>query len=594
MEYETPEQAMAACKRLNGIALDKSHTIYINKLTDIERFGREGRIDETYHPPEIESFVEQEHLRSWLGDPNCRDQFVLYRSDTVGVYWNKKKDQPESVVDRSHWTESFVQWSPLGTFLTSIHQLGVQLWGGHSWKRIMRFYHPCVNLIDFSPDEKYLVTWSNKPISVVEGNHPLGPEEEGKQFLVWDIKTGTLLRSFGSVDTPDTAPEEQKGDKTAPTKRKIHWPIFKWSADSKYVARVRPGQSIDVYETPGMGLLDKKLIKIEGVVDFEWAPAIPVVSGRKVPGQMLCYWTPEMGNQTARVVLMDIPSKTIARQRNLVNVTDARLHWQNEGKYLCVKVDRHAKTNKKITTTNLEFFRVAEKDIPVEVVEIKETVINFAWEPKGDRFVLITSGEPVQGAAVQTPKTSVSFYCPEKVKTGVGNFRLIRTLEKRNSNAIYWSPKGRFVIVATVHSQQGADLEFYDFDFEGERKQSEKDLTANLQLIGTAEHYGVTDVDWDPTGRYVSTSVSMWKHAVSGINIQLFRILADDCRWKMVTISGISRGYLYWKSMWNASSNFSGGPAPLQCSLKKNRARSARRSVNTVKYLMRRIFMNPK
>ncbi|KAI5810180.1 eukaryotic translation initiation factor eIF2A-domain-containing protein [Peziza echinospora] len=513
VEYETPEQAIAATKKLNGLALDVNHTLLINKLTDIERFGREGRIDETYHAPHVEPFVEQEHLRSWLGDPQARDQMVLYRGDTVGVFWNKKKDAPEVVVDRNLWTESFVQWSPLGTFLTSMHQQGVQLWGGPSWQRIMRFNHPFVNLVDFSPDEKYLVTWSNKPITVVEGNPNLGPEEEGKQFLIWDVKTGTLIRSFASIDTAAPPPEEEKGDKAAPARKKIQWPVFKWASDSKYVARVRPGQSVDVYELPGMNLLDKKPIKIDGVVDFEWSPAVPTAEGgKKAQEHIFCYWTPEMDNQTARVGLMSVPSKEIIRTRNLFNVTDCRLHWQNEGKYLCVKVDRHAKTNKKTTFTNLEFFRVAEKNIPVEVVEIKEMVINFAWEPLGDRFVLITAGEVVQGAAVQTPKTAVSFYCPEKTKTGVGKFRLIRTIDKRNSNAIYWSPKGRFVVVATVHSSQGSDLEFYDFDFEGEKKETEKDLSANLQLVSTVQHYGVTDVDWDPTGRYVATSVSMWKH----------------------------------------------------------------------------------
>ncbi|KAI7705426.1 Eukaryotic translation initiation factor 3 subunit, partial [Hortaea werneckii] len=34
----------------------------------------------------------------------------------------------------------------------------------------------------------------------------------------------------------------------------------------------------------------------------------------------------------------------------------------------------------------------------------------------------------------------------------------------------------------------------------------------NLQLMATADHYGVTDIEWDPSGRFVATSASVWKH----------------------------------------------------------------------------------
>jgi translation initiation factor 3 subunit B len=70
--------------------------------------------------------------------------------------------------------------------------------------------------------------------------------------------------------------------------------------------------------------------------------------------------------------------------------------------------------------------------------------------------------------------------------------------------------------VATVLSQQSYDLDFYDFDFEGDKDEKDKDLTANLQLLTTADHYGVTDIEWDPSGRFVATSASVWKHRVSG------------------------------------------------------------------------------
>lgn len=435
----------------------------------------------------------------------------MYQGDSVSVCWNKKKDQPENIVDRMHWTEKFVGWSPLGTYLATMHAKGVQLWGGASWSRQTRFPHPECNLIDFSPNEQYLCTWSFKPIEVAEDDPIMSQDEDGKNYIIWDLTTGRPLRSFTMHDLP-TVPDGPDG--VPAVKKQIPWPAFKWSADDKYVARMLEGQSISIYELPKMNLLDKTTVKIEGVLDFEWAPATPQRDGVKAYEQLFCFWTPEIGSNPAKVGLMSIPSKEIVRTRNLFNVTDAKLHWQSQAAYVCVKVDRHSKSKKSLAT-NLEIFRVREKGVPVEVVDsIKDTVINFAWEPKGDRFVLITTAEVMVAAAVP-PKTAVSFFCPEKSKSNTpGNFKHIRTIEKKNNNSIHWSPKGRFVVVATILSQQSFDLDFWDLDFEGEKPESDKDLTANLQLMNTADHYGVTDVDWDPTGRYVFTSASSWKHTV--------------------------------------------------------------------------------
>jgi len=538
VEYDTPEQAAAATRHLDGIALDKKHTLKVNKLTDIDRYGREGRIDDKHQPPPIEPFQDKEHLRSWLGDPTARDQFVMYRGDKVGVFWNMKKGPPEPIVDRLHWTQLFVQWSPLGTYLASIHQQGVQFWGGASFGRQKQFPHPFVSLIEFSPGEKYLTTWSNQPITVVDEKGPLTYEEEGKSIVIWDIMTAKPLRSFVAHDL--TPPADSSGE--VASKRKVQWPAFKWSADERYVARMKPHESISVYQLPSMTLLDRQSIKIEGVMDFEWAPSTPRRDGVKTYEQLLCYWTPEIGSNPAKVVLMSIPNKENVRQRNVYNVTDAKLHWQSEGAYLCVKVDSHSKSRKSLAT-KLEVFRIKEKGVPVEEVEgIKDTVINFAWEPKGERFVLITAGEPVVGSSV-APKTAVSFFCPEKVKgAGVGNFKLIRAVEKKNSNGIYWSPKGRFVVVATVAVQQHFDIDFWDLDYEGEKPEAEKDLSSNLMLMNTQEHYGLTDIDWDPTGRYVVSSASVWTHTVSAeprflwMFVTLICCLADGKRLSYVHV----------------------------------------------------------
>ena len=569
------------------VPLDKRHTIRVNKMTDIDRYGREGRVDEEYTAPKIEPFQEKEHLRSFLADPSGRgrDQFAMFRGDNVGVFWNNEKDTPENIVDRQHWTESFVQWSPLGTYLVSVHQQGVQLWGGQSWSRQRRFAHPFVNMLDFSPSERYVVTWSNRPISIPDEGHPqLSMDEDGKNYVIWDLETSKPLRSFANLDIPSS------NDPNAPPKPapKFPWPAFKWSSDDRYVARLNQGQSISVYELPRMNLLDKMAIKLEGVMDFEWAPATPQRDGVKLYEQLFCFWTPEIGSSPARVGLMSMPSKQVVRSLNLFSVSDAKLHWQSDAAYLAVKVDRHSKSKKSQATT-LEIFRVKEKGVPVEVVDtIKDTVINFAWEPKGDRFVVITTTEPIGPTAVP-PKTSVAFFCPEKAKGSViGNFRHLRTLEKKNSNSIYWSPKGRFVVVATIANQQSSDLDFFDLDFEGEKPESDKDLTANLQLMNVADHYGVTDLQWDPSGRFVASWASVWKHTVSLALSPLFVLLGPlpiisnmRTRWKTATISTTSGASSCARSPSTSSSSGSGDHDLPRYSLRTSRSRSARTCAST-------------
>jgi translation initiation factor 3 subunit B len=50
-----------------------------------------------------------------------------------------------------------------------------------------------------------------------------------------------------------------------------------------------------------------------------------------------------------------------------------KFYFHDQGDYLCVKVDRHARKakSKKATFCNLELFRLREKDFPIEVIEHK-------------------------------------------------------------------------------------------------------------------------------------------------------------------------------------------------------------------------------
>ncbi|KAL0464310.1 UNVERIFIED_CONTAM: Eukaryotic translation initiation factor 3 subunit B [Sesamum latifolium] len=449
IEYNTPQEAELAKEKTNGYKLDRSHIFAVNMFDDIEKFMK---VPEEWAPPETKPYTPGENLQKWLTDEKARDQFVIRAGSDTEVLWNDaRQSKPELVYKKAYWTESFVQWSPLGTYLATIHRQGAAIWGGATtFNRLMRCAHPQRVVIN-----------------------------------IFDVRTGKVMRDFkGSADEFATG---GTGGVSG-----VSWPVFRWGGgkDDKYFARIGKNV-ISVYETETFTLIDKKSIKVENVVDFSWSPTDPI----------LALFVPELGggNQPARVSLVQIPSKEELRQKNLFSVSDCKMYWQSNGDYLAVKVDRYTKT-KKSTYTGFELFRIKERDIPIEVLELEnknDKIIAFAWEPKGHRFAVIHG---------DNPRPDVSFYSMRS-GTNIGRVSKLTTLKGKQANALYWSPAGRFIILAGLKGFNG-QLEFYNVD--------------ELETMAQAEHFMATDVEWDPTGRYVVTAVTSVHEMENGFNVWSF------------------------------------------------------------------------
>ncbi|XP_074598834.1 eukaryotic translation initiation factor 3 subunit b [Brevipalpus obovatus] len=452
IEYESPAMAESAIKTLNGYKLDRAHLLEVNLFSDIDKYSR---IDDNWVKPQPKSYIDHGNLREWLEEEpygvKAYDQYsVLLEDGQVFIYTNASPD-PIEREERGTWTESVVIWSPAGTYLISYHKLGIALWGGTDFKQLTRFHHKGVTLTDFSPCEKYLVTFSPQ----------LAAAKDPEAIIIWDVRTGAKKRSFHSD-------------------QEMTWPVLKWSPDDKYFAKI--GQDVlSVYETPSMTLLDKKSMKIPGVRNFSWSPT----------QNILAYWVAEDKDVPARVTLIEIPSRNELRTKNLFNVADCKMYWQKSGDYLCVKVDRYSKIKKEKTEVkysglfyNFEVFDMRKKDIPVDSLEIKETIVAFAWEPVGHKFALIHGEAP----------PTVSFY---GIKQGT-TITLLKRFDNKSCTHLFWSPSGQFVVLASLRSMNQSSIEFVD--------------TSDFTITNTGDHFMATDIEWDPTGRYVVSAVSWWAH----------------------------------------------------------------------------------
>lgn len=168
------------------------------------------------------------------------------------------------------------------------------------------------------------------------------------------------------------------------------------------------------------------------------------------------------------------------------------MYWQSEGDYLCLLVTKLVGKMKKKGATNLEIFRIRDKNVPVDGVEIKDMVNGFFWETKGNRFGVLVSDE-------NSNHPRLLFYQLHKEKCECVQTFL---LPSHSFNQILWSPEGQYFVCAAIGN---GELLF------GGLTQDNK-----LEILHKDEHFMLTDVVWDPSSRYVLTAVTQPMQSAMG------------------------------------------------------------------------------
>ena len=133
-------------------------------------------------------------------------------------------------------------------------------------------------------------------------------------------------------------------------------------------------------------------------------------------------------------------------------------------------------SNKKKSTV-LMLFRVCEAEVPVELLEIPDNVLDVQWEPTGVRFSVV-HGEPrtptisfyTMGVSTPPPVTVIE----KKGKKGgsstssavpapVRELSLLFSLTGKQCNEVIWSPVGSIVAIAYIQ-QDTALFDLHDVD----------------------------------------------------------------------------------------------------------------------------------
>ncbi|CAI5441922.1 unnamed protein product [Caenorhabditis angaria] len=481
-EWPDKKVAKFAVESLDGYAFDKNHT-FSAKLFSEMKLMRPPNDD--WKEPTKQPYTDVGDLWWWMQNDRCRDQFaVSYDKNgvpTVGVYTHMKGHDPElagdnDIAERANWTETVFTWSPHGSYLSTIHQRGIILWGGVEFKRAHRFAHDGVQCIDFSPCETYLVTYA-------------APEDRGKWWegekdclKIWDVRTGELKKSFSAFELTNKT-------------QLPNWPFFKWSFDEKYFACLKAPEKdklekekkidgISIYETETFELLNKRPVIIENIKQIDWSPA----------SNLLAYYSECTDMSPAEFGLLQIPSLQRLRSARIYNVADAQMFWQKSGKRLAFYTMRYNKKAFRETgeikyvggcTYHVDIFEIDKKDVSLMNLPLPEAFIHFGWDPEGDKFCVLTGNQTK--AAPHVYKIEPNSHAPKlisKLDAGV------------QYNEVQFAPKGGWLAILAKVSA-GGNVMFVDTTL------------AEAKRTNVIEHPLFNNGYWDPTGRYFVTCSSL-------------------------------------------------------------------------------------
>jgi len=378
------------------------------------------------------------------------------------------------------------EWSKSGSYLVTFNEKGFTLYGGSSFVEIAFFEHPAVKKVEFSPDEKYVLSFNG---TVLEA-----PNSEN--YIVWSVDLREKIRAF-KAEQNET------------------WGSFKWNFDGKYIAKM--GKNLlSVYKLPGMTLLEDSATQkgasfaIPNIQICSWSPKRNLICAIS--------WTHEKAKDAknemnGKVHIIQIPERNEIKWRTIPwFINSCEIHWDYTGSRLVLVFSR---LKGKKSNTVIQIGDLSKKDLAIDEREFQE-VKKVNLDETVTRISVIHN--PPQNITSGTVKYDVEMFKIEA--EGKSLFKDLGILVDKTLSHVLWSFNGGFFALVNT-DKTSANLGFLEFGFIRPNNQ--------LEIIKSMKIAYMSDARWDPSGRCLLTCSETGHYAVwNGLGEQLLKDNAVD------------------------------------------------------------------